>query len=1856
VAPASPSLAIVGMACRYPGARSPAELWENVLAQRQAFRQIPAERLAADDYVSSDPNAPDQTYSATVAVIEGYEFDRVRYRVSGETFRSADLAHWLALDVAAEALADAGFAEGSGLPSETTGVFLGNTLTGEFSRAGTMRLRWPYVRRVLAAALGETDWPQEDCKHFIGELESRYKSPFPPIGDESLAGALSNTIAGRICNYFDLKGGGYTVDGACASSLLSIANACSALVAGDLDVALAGGVDLSLDPLELVGFAKAGALARGEMRVYDERSGGFWPGEGCGVIVLMRHDDAVAAGRRIYASIRGWGISSDGAGGLTRPQPEGQKLALRRAYRRAGVGIESVAYFEGHGTGTSVGDTVELTSLSDSCRERQPGDTRAAIGSIKTLIGHTKAAAGAAGVIKAAMAIHRGIIPPTAGCEKPHPLLASESAPLRVLREGELWPRELPLRAGVSGMGFGGINAHVVLEGEGTAARREAFDAEETTALATRQDCEALFLSAGTRDLLLLQVDGLLAFCAGLSRAELTDLAHELARRLEYGPIRATVIASTPEECAGRLAWLKANMKSGPGVFFGETPGKPRVGILFPGQGSPAYLDGGLWGRRFPFVRDLYRNAAWDAFADRNSTAIAQPAIVTAELAALRMLDRLGISADLAVGHSLGELTALHWAGAMDEETLARIATRRGLAMASLNGATGAMSAIVADPHVVRELINGCQAVIAGMNSPLQTVISGERSAVFEVVGRARTAGFEAHDLPVSHAFHSPLVAAAAAPLSEFVTRERISSVKRSVFSTVKGRALSGGDDLRALIREQVAAPVRFAEAIAAAGRVDFWIEAGPGSVLAGLIRQIGPTPGAPPVASLDACGESMLGLAGAAALAFVSGVDIRHWALFENRFSRPFALDWKGRFFANPCESAPDGSPAEPKRSPHKDTGSALESVRGLVASRTELPISLVLDDSRLLSDLHLNSIVVGGIVAEAYREMGLSAPPAITEYADASIAEIAEAIEDSIRRGGRTARMERFAEGVASWIRPFEIVWVPVEIRSGRTVETELTIVIPPAPDESLIPLLLQSARQHASRYVMVQHGGGAASFARTFYLEANGVTTCVVDVPADHPKASDWIAAEVSAAPEGKYTEARYDRSGTRHERRLKLAQIGEDAPIDLTSADLLLVTGGGKGIGAECALALARETGVRLALMGRSLPGEDLELSKNLHRMRAAGIDVAYFTADVTDAAAVQQAVREIETAGGPITALLHSAGINAAHPLSALDESTFRATVAVKVGGCRNVLASLDAQRLRLLVTFGSVISHTGMAGEAHYAVANEWLTRLTEDWGARHPHCRSIAMDWSVWSGVGMGEKMGRVNALIEEGITPIPPDEGLALFRKLLGRSGSWVVAGRLGSSPTLRTEDAQLPFRRFLDVVRTHTPGVELIVDAEITESSDPFVRDHIFQRQALFPAVMGLEAMAQAAMALVGSRQAPEFENLEFSRPVTAPCTIRIAALAVAKDRVQVVLRSSETGYQIEHVRAVCSFAGAETQVMEPLPDGSRIVPDAGLDVARNLYGGLLFQTGPFRRLDGYRKLSALECVAEIAGGAGAAWFNRYLPQALELGDPGVRDAVLHSIQASIPHRIVLPAGVDRLSIFRPGDGPCISRAVERSHCGSEFIYDVDVFDVDGSPREQWRGLRLRAIGDAARPRAWPRALLPVYLERLLMELLPEAKLAIALEAAPRGSSLLHEGVTHRPDGKPETVNGVGVSFSYANGLILRVSGCGHIGCDMEPVAERTATQWCDLLGAERHALARRIGDETGEDINRAATRLWTVAETIRKAGAPLDSRLTLRSDAAPDGWRVFSAGAAIVASCLARSEESGAEFAVSIGAYA
>ncbi|HEX9338921.1 MAG TPA: type I polyketide synthase, partial [Pseudonocardiaceae bacterium] len=1014
----SDMIAIVGMACRYPDADDPTQLWQMVLDQRQAFRELPPERLDLPDYFDPDRAAPDKTYGSMAALIEGWTFDRAAFRIPGASYRATDPAHWLALETASRTLDDAGYPGGQGLNRDRVAVVIGNSLTGDVTRAATLRLRWPYVRRTLAAAATDAGLSEQQRATLIARAQARYLEAFPPVGDETLAGSLSNTIAGRVCNHFDFRGGGYTVDGACSSALLAVITACRSLRDGSADLVLAGGVDLSIDPFELVGFAKTGALAATRMRVYDERSSGFIPGEGCGVIALMRAKDAHAAGARVYAEITGWGLSSDGNGGITRPDRQGQLLALRRAYALAGVDPAAVGLLEGHGTGTQVGDETELSALAELRREAsQP----AAIGSIKANIGHTKAASGLAGLIKAALSVASGVLPPTTGCERPHPVLRSPGSPLRVLSRPEPWPAG-PRVAGVSSFGFGGINAHVTLaQPPATVARVVAAQRCEHHRPTPRTDVIAL--AGDDLDELRAVLNRLAEVGHRLSEAELHDVACQFARRKPDGKHRIALVADTPRTLAERAALAAARLAeprpgmltTADGVFIG-TAVAGRVTLLLPGQGAPVRADLGALGHELAGSPDHMRlDTGLGAAA---GTAVAQPVIYRGTVAALRWLDRLGVTARAAVGHSLGEIAGLVWAGCLSAVDGDRLVRRRGRVMAALGCRGTTMASVAADAATAWALCAGTQLVVAAYNGPRSQVLAGSTADIQEAVHRATRQGISTVVLPVSHGFHSPAMIDCRAEFNACLREVPFQPPSGRLISTVSGRPLAPGDDIVDLLSDQLTAPVRFWDAIGELiPQTDLFCEVGPGHTLSALISAGCETP----VVAIDAGAEDDRALAETTAALFAAGAVQDLDGAFADRPARPVDI-WRDRvFLTNPCSSAPAippaDSPAQQEKQvaePSADDVSAV--VLGLLAEASELDAALIDLDARLLGDLHLTSLRVTQLVVTAATTTGRTRPVAPLLLADATVAELIAAV--TALPAADISTDSTPIEGLASWI----------------------------------------------------------------------------------------------------------------------------------------------------------------------------------------------------------------------------------------------------------------------------------------------------------------------------------------------------------------------------------------------------------------------------------------------------------------------------------------------------------------------------------------------------------------------------------------------------------------------------------------------------------------------------------------------------------------------------------------------------------------------------------------------------------------------------------------------------------------------
>ncbi|HEU4388550.1 MAG TPA: SDR family NAD(P)-dependent oxidoreductase, partial [Blastocatellia bacterium] len=1261
--------------------------------------------------------------------------------------------------------------------------------------------------------------------------------------------------------------------------------------------------------------------------------------------------------------------------------------------------------------------------------------------------------------------------------------------------------------------------------------------------------------------------------------------------------------------------------------------------------------------------------------------------------------ETLGIEAQVAIGHSLGEVVALHWAGAIDDRTCLRIAAARAAAMNGAGSPLGGMAAISATSQQVAALLNGDPVVIACLNSPGQTVVSGAAQAIDRFVRRVRAAGIAAKTLSVSHAFHSPLLAAAEPALADSLLRKDFQPLRRRVVSTVTGSSLSPTEDLRRLLNQQLVSPVRFVEAVSAAcNDADLFIEVGPGSVLSGLVSEFLDRP----VISLDVGGPSLEGLLMAVGAAYAAGAPVSHDPLFDDRFTRSFDLNWQPRFFDNPCEAAPLSTASEEHstRSPDEDRPGAevartdflvdrpeistmnaqnvLELVRNLVAVRTELPAAVVKEDDRLLGDLHLNSITVSQLVTEAARHLGLTPPVSPIDYSTVRVIEVAQALEELVRTGRSSRKPDRSPAGIDHWTRCFKVEMVErprsrlshltgdsdweilapachpfageLKQAFNRCPGTGVVVALPRTVDQSNVGLLLDGARaailnKRAKTFVLVQHGRGAAALARTLHLEAPWITTCVVNVPEDDPNAVQRVIDEATGAR--GYVEAHYDSSGTRRVPVLQLMErFEEPAAKVLDVTDLILVSGGGKGIAAESAMSLALESGARLALLGRSEVEKDSELRANLERFKRLGIAFKYFAVDITESDAVRRAVAEAESEFGPVTAILHGAGANEARLIESLDEDSFRKTLAPKLEGARNLLGSIDPERLRIFIAFSSLIARTGMRGEADYALANEWLTALTEDWQKAHPHCRSLSVEWSAWSGAGMVQRLGRVDALIEQGITPLPVDEGVSILNSLLSQRSTpvaVVVTGRFGDAPTIVIERPELPLRRFLEHVRVYYPGIELVAESELSALTDRYLDDHVLNGDPIFPAVMSLEAMAQAATALLETAELPVFEQVSFDRPIVIRpgerSVLRVAALVRDGNCVEVAVRSEQTGYQVDHCRALCRFDRPRSSPAGP----GRAIDDAmpvAIEPDADLYRALLFHNGRFRRVRGYTRIASTECVSQVEQTI-ADWFGPYLPRRLVLGDPGRRDASIHSIQVCVPDALLLPVRIERLTIFGEGaDGVCSVEARERSREGDLFTYDVDVRGSDGCLVERWDGLALQVVKGESFKGPWVESLLAPYLERSVREFCKRTDISIAIERgrsdrraasdrAIQRSSGAYPPTGRRPDGKPEVAGPRAASASHCGDVTLAMAAVKPVACDVEQVVSRASSAWEDLLGYERHRLSQLISKLSGESPDTSATRVWTTLECLKKAGSPPNAPLIL-CDHRADGWVMLASG--------------------------
>jgi polyketide-type polyunsaturated fatty acid synthase PfaA len=854
-------IAIVGMGSLFPGAKNKNEFWNDIYLGIDRITDIPKSHWNVDEYFASDPKTRDKTYCKRGGFLPEVDFDPLAFGIPPTSLTATDTGQLLGLLVAKQTLDDV--RPTLNVQRERVSVILGTTGATELITDMASRLERPkWFKAILEEGISEEQ---------ATRICERVSSLYPEWQESTFPGLLSNVIAGRIANRLDLRGSNFVTDAACASSLAALQYAIQELLLNQSDLVITGGVDTLNTIFMYMCFSKTPALSQtGDCKPFSENSDGTLIGEGIGMLALKRLEDAENAGDSIYAVIKGIGSSSDGLGmSIYAPSAEGQTRALHKAYKQAQYSPRSVELVEAHGTGTKAGDLCEIQSLK-SVFKTDKEKKWCALGSVKSQIGHTKAAAGVAGLIKATLALQHKVIPPTLKVSKPHTQIQEKDSPFYINTQSKPWIRDdkHPRRASVSSFGFGGSNFHVTLEEyRGKLSKKKIRNFSSEMFFFGSHNLESL-------------------------KAQLLHLIQEIDSRSSFNLLAEKNHKFVVKNQKYRLAFVCRNLEglknkiqkaleifssnqdkfSYDEIYFSSRDPRKKIAILFPGQGSQYTDMSASLSMTFDSAREI-----WDALADmdmegseeklhkvvfppssfseqetfQNSerlkqTEWAQPAIAASSLVFYKLLTKFfGIQADFFIGHSLGSLTALYAAGAYSLRDLIQIARIRGLLMSQTDphheSGMLAVAASVTQCHIALER-SQTRVAVANINAPEQTILSGKISELEKISTWLTENKIGNRYISVSNAFHSPQMEALKKPFAEFLNTVPFENLKEPAISGLTADLYpKDPSGIQHSLVEELCSPVQFMPAIEELYKRDvkIFLEVGPKNVLTKLCRKI---------------------------------------------------------------------------------------------------------------------------------------------------------------------------------------------------------------------------------------------------------------------------------------------------------------------------------------------------------------------------------------------------------------------------------------------------------------------------------------------------------------------------------------------------------------------------------------------------------------------------------------------------------------------------------------------------------------------------------------------------------------------------------------------------------------------------------------------------------------------------------------------------------------------------------------------------------------------------------------------------------------------------------------------------------
>jgi len=882
-------VAIVGMACTYPKARNVRAFWQNIVDGVDATTDVPPERWDPEVYYHPDPNHEDTVYCQRGGYLGvDFAFNPLKYGTMPRAVDGAEPDQFLVLRCVHEAMEDAGYLSRN-VDHERTSFVLGR---GSYLGAGLAGLLQRGIITKQTLALLKQLHPEYTAED-LQRIKDAMRAELPGFTAETAPGLIPNITTGRVANRLDFMGPTFTVDAACASSLIAVELALRDLSARRFDVVLAGGVHIFSDVPFFQVFGAMGALSHSStIRPFDKDCDGTLAGEGVGVLVLKRLRDAERDGDRIYAVIKGAGSSSDGrAMSVTAPRVEGEELALRRAYDACGIDPSTIGLIEAHGTGTAIGDPTELSALKRVFGPNGKGPAPCALGSIKSMIGHTMPAAGAAGLIKTALSLYHRTLPPSINCRQPNTALMHEDSRFYVNTETRPWVhghRDHPRRAGVNAFGFGGVNCHIVLEEyvppRATESTGITIDTKANEIIARTWPSEVFVLESDTREALRVEVARIADYARQAEGVAPVDLAATINEKLGVKPFRLAVVATSLDDLAIKLDRASERLadenckqiKDAKGIFyFSESPLRGgKVAFLFPGEGAQ-YLnmladlyplfpeiqacfdaaDRAVTSTdRYPPSRDIFPPPFFDDAAREKAEARlfrierATEAVLTADAAMLLLLQRLGVSPDMMTGHSAGEWIALVAAGMLGVDEFVGSMDRLDAMYRKLESDTTipamSMLAVGASRDTVLALAAevDCTVHVANDNCPHQVVIVCEPGDREKVVKHLRQAQVFVEVLPFDRGYHTPIFTYICEPLRSFFSSLSWREATTTLYSCTTGRPYPDGQDaILDVVSDTFARPLIFRETVDAMydDGARIFVEVGPRANLSGFVSDI---------------------------------------------------------------------------------------------------------------------------------------------------------------------------------------------------------------------------------------------------------------------------------------------------------------------------------------------------------------------------------------------------------------------------------------------------------------------------------------------------------------------------------------------------------------------------------------------------------------------------------------------------------------------------------------------------------------------------------------------------------------------------------------------------------------------------------------------------------------------------------------------------------------------------------------------------------------------------------------------------------------------------------------------------------